>query len=232
MSIPTPLKLAIIVAAAILAAAINHRYLVNHTREELFVSVRHDVSAGEKIRLADLLSVRLGGDLSAARKSLLPWNERALLDGRSAVRDLASGSLMIRDDAESTAFGAVVTAPDQYSFTLAMGDVQRFTTSLSIGDEVQFVIANAGGGADAATFETCGPFAVQALDRTTKQPESTVIRSRPQTITLSTSASPDHSRPASVVRLMEALADGRHARVIAVEHVRGGSFHAASNTSK
>lgn len=232
MSIPSPLKLAMILAAAILAAAINHRYLIVHTREELFVSVRRDVRAGEKIWLADLRSFRLGGDLSAARKSLLPWNERALLDGRSAVRDLASGMLIIRDDAESTAFGAVVTAPDQCSFTLAMGDLRRFTTGLSIGDEVQFVIANAGGGAASATFETCGPFAVQALDRTTTQLESTASRSHPQTITLSTSASPDRSRPASVAKLMEALADGRRARVVAVEHVRRGSFQAASHTSK
>jgi hypothetical protein len=215
---PIQLKLAFILAAAILAAAANHRYVSSQIQVEQFVAARAELEMGHHFTHADLSPIQLGGDVDLASLSLVPWGERSLLLGQPAARTIRAGELLMRSDTESI-IRPVRADPRDYVFTVKTADLGEFAGMFQIGEPVLFVLGSPVTNGKFAEKE-CGPFTVRALGVLSVQLDPAAMsKLKPTTITLSAPRRKDGGPPASVNQLLDVLSRRSDHKIVALRHV-------------
>lgn len=84
------------------AAAIAHwMYLDLQTKPQTYVSFKDAHGFGHEIVDGDLVPVPVPGDASRLQRSLIPFNQRSLLFGRSTMRDYEAGDVVFLQDLEA-----------------------------------------------------------------------------------------------------------------------------------
>lgn len=82
----------------IVAAGLNWVWLAGLARPDNFVGVKSVIEAGTEIGDDDLVSVPVPGDREELRKSLVPWEDRAILFGVKASRNYREGDVVLHRD--------------------------------------------------------------------------------------------------------------------------------------
>ena len=82
----------------VLAAALNWIWISGLARPDEFVATRHAVAAGDELTADSLIAVPVPGDAEQLRKSLIPFEHRAILYGTKASRDYSTGDVVFQRD--------------------------------------------------------------------------------------------------------------------------------------
>lgn len=85
----------------IVAAGLNWIWMAGLATPDEFVGVDSDLAAGDTIDEDDLLAVPVPGDSDDLRKSLIPWQDRAVLFGSKATRSYAAGDVVFHRDIQT-----------------------------------------------------------------------------------------------------------------------------------
>src|SRR5262245_36457130 len=96
-------RLAAIVAAAVMAAAIHHRSLASQSENREFVAAARAIKLGARPTGNDIQPVLLAGDLVTLSKVLIPWDERMMFIGSPVLREYGANELLVRRDVEASA---------------------------------------------------------------------------------------------------------------------------------
>lgn len=147
------MKLLIAVGLALLAALLNWVVVSQRTNPVKFSALNTSVSAGETITTDMIKAVDVPASFAESiRKSVVPWNEMAVLSGKTALRDIEEGELLLWQDAP-------VRGP---RYDLREGETALFidvsnspVTSIGVGEQISFRIASGEG-----EPEWVGPFRV------------------------------------------------------------------------
>jgi hypothetical protein len=94
-------KLSLAVVLALVAAAMNAMWLNAEKTPPNFVAAASDIPAGQEITDELLTPVPVPGDPEKLSASLIPFDERAILLGRKAVRPYIRGDMFFQHDIKS-----------------------------------------------------------------------------------------------------------------------------------
>src|SRR5882757_5324029 len=92
------MKLSLAVGLALAAAALNAVWLSAEKHPHTFTAASMDVPPGETITDEMLSPVPVPGDFETLRKSLIPWENRAILFGLTASRKYVAGDMFFQRD--------------------------------------------------------------------------------------------------------------------------------------
>src|SRR5690349_19332701 len=95
---PIQLRIAAVVTAAVIAAAANHRYLADRLETHAYVSINHELKAGQRVGASDVKLVQLSGDLTALDRVLVRWTDRGGVIGQALRKEYAAGELIVYRD--------------------------------------------------------------------------------------------------------------------------------------
>jgi hypothetical protein len=124
-------KLMLAVVVGIVAAGINWIYLASQATPSTFVACKEDIKRGEPITLDLLTPVGVPGDLAELRKSLIPFDERQILDGQLATRDYRTGDVIFHRDLAAPEITSQYEEIGPYRL-ISVGN--RFATSVKSDD--------------------------------------------------------------------------------------------------
>lgn len=97
------LGLIIAISLAIAAATTNWLYLATITRPATYVAVGNPIKPGQEIKASDLRPVPVPGDDDLLRQSMIPYDSKSILVGRTATRAYLEGDVVLsRDLAEQS----------------------------------------------------------------------------------------------------------------------------------
>jgi hypothetical protein len=94
-------KLSFAVVLALIAAGLNAMWLSAAKRPPSFVAVGIDVAEGQNIAEEMLTSVPVPGDPEVLRRSLIPYESRAILYGIKAPRSYIAGDVIFERDIQA-----------------------------------------------------------------------------------------------------------------------------------
>ena len=85
------------------AAGLNWVWISGLATPDEFVAMQSDVAAGEKLTEEDLTAIPVPGNREELRKSLITWQDRAILFGTQAHRDYRAGDVVFHRDIQAPA---------------------------------------------------------------------------------------------------------------------------------
>lgn len=220
---PFHLRVATIAAAAIIAAAVHHRYLADQIEQRPFVGTQRATKLGGRLKPQDLTPIWLGGDLASLSRVLLPWDERSMALGNAVLRDYGAGELIVRRDVEATVTTPYVPRRQEYVFVVEMPNSLGLKNAFQIGSAVGFLLEVKRGPDNAAEIQECGPFVIRQFGAVSRQVDQRLMQQLPTTsVTLSLPAAPHGQRPARAQELLNALSGHEQIHVIGLYHPTNG----------
>lgn len=218
---PIQVRIAAIVAAAVMTATIHHRYIVTQIEQRSFVATTKSFQVGQKPQLRDLTQISLGGDVALLSKVLVPWEERAMIVDNPVLRDFTAGELLIRRDVEVRVISPYQPRKDEYVFVVDIPDSVGLRSSFQIGSAVGFLLENQGSDSNAARIEECGPFIVRQFGAISRQVDPRIMQHLgTSSVTLSLTMSANGQHRANAQKLLSALSGGNESRLVGLYHPR------------
>ncbi|MEM8945559.1 MAG: hypothetical protein AAGD11_10265 [Planctomycetota bacterium] len=212
------LRVVIVLAAAILSAAVHHRYLNQQLQTAEFVVINRPLRSGQEITKRDVARVRLGGDMRALRSTLLRWNQVESLYGLETHRSYKGGELMSLRDAEDRPDTPYRARPNEFVFSIKVRDMTGFKDAARIDQQIGFLLGHRDKDDGAITYEKCGPFTVRQLGSLSMPVDRDTIDKFPtRTVRLSLPETPGRDVPAQAEKLLNAVS-GRNGWYIASFH--------------
>jgi hypothetical protein len=208
-------RLAAIVAAAVMTAALHHRYLASHGENREFVAAARAIKLGARPTGNDIQPILLAGDLATLSKVLIPWDERTMFIGSPVLREYGANELLVRRDVEASAITPYQPLANEYVFTVDLPESSGLKNSFQIGSPIGFLVQKPGGDSSNTTVEECGPFMLRQIGPVSRQLDQRLLQQIPSgTVTLSLHATEDGSRPAQAQVLLNALSGQAGWRII------------------
>lgn len=151
-------KLLVAVGLGALAAVFNAVTISQSTKPVQFTTVTNDIRAGDKFSTEILDSIPVPTQFAESlRKSAIPFDDMAVLSGRTATRDLVKGELVLWVDAPVRGAQYDLQAGE----TVIVMDMSRApVASVSVGESVSFRFSM---GSESEQFEWVGPFRVVSV---------------------------------------------------------------------
>jgi hypothetical protein len=156
-----------------IAAGINWSLMRSLGDEETYTQLTRDIKAGEPFEEGAIGKLTLRGGPGFKRVALR-YNDRFVLFGSPAPRDLHKDDLVLRRDATPSAL-ELNLKPDQRALSVSLEGLDVNPSLLQVGDEVDFVLALSGPGmpeeahnsgraaVDDGNVEFVGPFRVLSV---------------------------------------------------------------------
>jgi len=127
-------------ALGVAAGGLNWWVLHGEAASRSFVTARGAIDAGRVFTEDDLTPIELRGDLEGLANSAVPFEERAVLLGRPAARDLREGEMVLWSDAVSSPPTELFTEDGEEALPVSLDDVSIVPKLLKVGQEVGFLI--------------------------------------------------------------------------------------------
>ena len=148
-------KLMIAIGLAAVAAFLNFIVISQRTKPVKFAAMKTSASAGETLTTDMIDFVEVPAQFSEQlKRSVVPWNEMAVLSGKTLLRDVERGELLFWQDAP-------ISGP---RYDLRKGETAVFldvsnspVSTIAVGESVSFRIGTQTGESD---LEWVGPFRV------------------------------------------------------------------------
>ncbi|HBE66527.1 MAG TPA: hypothetical protein DDW52_00125 [Planctomycetaceae bacterium] len=96
----------IAIGLAIAAAATNWLYLASATRPTAYVAMDNSIKPGQEIKSSDLRPIPIPGDASLLRQSMIPFDSKSILVGRTATRAYLEGDVVLSRDLTEQSTGS------------------------------------------------------------------------------------------------------------------------------
>lgn len=209
------IRLAVIVATAVMAGAVHHRYLADQLAQRQFVAAAHPIKVGQALKSRDLQAIWLGGDLGALAKVLLPWDEQALVLGKPVLRDFNVGELLVRRDVEPKVNAPYLGQANEYVFVVDMPSSLGLKNAFQIGSAVGFLVETPGAAERGTDIRECGPFVLRQFGSISRSVDTRILERTPTTsVTLSCPEASGGQRPARAQQLLNALSGTNGARIV------------------
>lgn len=216
---PFQLRLAAIVAAAVMTAAVHHRYLATQIEQREFVSAARALRIGEVPEAHDLQPIPLGGNLASLVNALVPWDERMMIVGTPLLRDFSAGELLARRDVEARAIGPYQPRGSEFVFVVELPDTTGLQNSFQIGSYIGFFLERRSGTGHETNIEECGPFVLRQYGPLSRQVDQRIMQQvSSRSVTLSLPAAPGGQRPARAQSLLNAVSGADGSRIIGLYH--------------
>lgn len=135
------LKLGIPVLIGVAAAALNYYAMSGVQKTSPFVVVKDDVKAGDRFEEENLDKVDLPGDQGAMAQTAIPYDGRAVLYGRPALRDLKKNDLVLWRDATPSP-GDLTARPGEEALPVSLEGLHVEPKLIQVGDQIGFLIVN------------------------------------------------------------------------------------------
>jgi len=220
---PFQLRIAAIVAAAVMTAAVHHRYLATKAEQKLFVAAGRPIKVGATPDKADLQPIALGGDLGALENLLVAWDDWILVARSPSQRAYMSGELFVRRDVALDVTSPYRRQEGEYVIVVELPKIEELKSSFRIGSPVGFLIESQAAADRAAAIQECGPFTLRQVGPISQQLDSRLMQQIPTgVVTLSTTAAPGGKRPALAQRLLNAISGIDGSRIIGLYNPKEG----------
>jgi len=220
---PFQLRIAAIIAAAIMTAAVHHRYLATQAQQKLFVAAGRPIKVGVTPDRSDLQPIALGGDLEALENSLVAWDDWILVARSPSQRAYMPGELFARRDVDMDVTKPYRCQEDEYVMVVKLPKIDELKSSFRIGSPVGFLIESKAAVDRAAAIQECGPFILRQIGPISQQLDSRVMQQIPSgVVTLSTTAAPGGKRPALAQQLLNAVSGVDGSQIIALYNPNEG----------
>ncbi|MGE3819306.1 MAG: hypothetical protein AB7I30_07710 [Isosphaeraceae bacterium] len=132
-------RLLIPVGLGLFASFMNWRIVTSQVAPSAFVAIRAQVDSGEPIEESALCRLMVPGDPARARKTLIPWEDRALLIGRVAGRDFKPGDVVFHRDLVRER-AALAAGPGELALPFNLEGLAIETGLLFPGEMVDFLV--------------------------------------------------------------------------------------------
>jgi hypothetical protein len=220
---PLQLRIAAIIAVALMTAAVHHRYVATQAEQKLFVAAGRPIKVGATPDRSDLKPIALGGDLEALEDSLVAWDDWILVARSPSQRDYMPGELFARRDVAMDVTRPYRPLEGEYAIVVKLPKIDELKSSFRIGSPVGFLIESKAAVDRSAAIQECGPFILRQIGPISQQLDSRVMQQIPSAVvTLSTAAAPGGKRPALAQQLLNAVGGVDGSQIIALYNPNEG----------
>jgi hypothetical protein len=220
---PLQLRIAAIIAAAVMTAAVHHRYMATQAEQKLFVAAARPIKIGDTPERSDLQPIALGGDLGALESSLVAWDNWILVARSPSQRTYMPGELFARHDVDMDVTKPYQRQEGEYVIVVKLPRIDELKSSFRIGSPVGFLIESKAAVDRTAAIQECGPFILRQIGPISQQLDSRVMQKIPSAVVkLSTTAAPGGKRPALAQQLLNAVSGVDGSQIIALYNPNEG----------